>query len=181
MIDRELVYAKAQAFKDKITGICLGILLFLLMISTGLAAEEITVIDGDTIKVGDRTVRIVGCDTFETHKNKQAYFQANRYMNGDVEAVLRLGNAAKNYAVEYFKNKDRSDIIISFVGEDKYGRTLGIVWGNEINYCEEIIEKGLARNYCGEKKNEGWRQRNLLTKKEWRCKDTKWNTHLIDN
>jgi endonuclease YncB( thermonuclease family) len=145
------------------------IIIFLILISNAMAIDIIEVIDGDTIKYNGQSIRIIGCDTFETHKNKQAYRQANRYLGGDINKVLELGKKAKVYAEKYFYNMDL--ININYIGTGKYDRTLGIVTKDEKDYCEDIIEAGLARNYCGAEKDAGWYKRNKMTKDEWKCKE----------
>ncbi len=87
--------------------------------------------DGDTIKLyfdGTKTtIRLIGIDTFESHKNNKAYRQA--YENNiTIDEVLRRGKMAS----EYLKNllKDRDEFYLEYDEEflDRYHRTLGYVW-----------------------------------------------------
>jgi micrococcal nuclease len=88
-------------------------------------------LDGDTIKVKFdgklTTIRLIGIDTFETHKNNKAYRQA--YENNiTLDEVIRRGKKAKEYI------KDAISAHKDFYFEydeglkDRYKRTLAYLW-----------------------------------------------------
>lgn len=67
-------------------------------------------IDGDTLKVAIdndiiMTVRVLGVDTFETKKNKQAQKQAKKFVL-DEQQVIAIGKMAKNMCNEYWINRE---------------------------------------------------------------------------
>lgn len=95
------------------------------------------VVDGDTIKVANNgnqlTIRLVGIDAPETaHKKRepgQPFSQsATKFLAG---LILKKIVEIKSY------------------GQDRYGRTLGVVYANGMNVNLEMIKAGLAEVYRG--------------------------------
>jgi len=105
-------------------------------------------LDGDTIKFRFdskiTSVRLIGIDTFETHKNNKAYRQA--YENNiTLEEVIRRGKAAKEFVKETLKN--HSDYYFEYDEEflDRYQRTLAYIWFDENTMLNlQIICSGYA-------------------------------------
>lgn len=96
------------------------------------------VVDGDTVKVGDRKIRIIGINTPELKKEK-------------------LSREARDFGIKMLTN---SHVYLEKDVEekDRYGRELRYVWievpksdsYNEIiskNYSALILKEGLARTY----------------------------------
>ena len=96
-------------------------------------AKVVNVTDGDTIKVynadlGQIKIRLYGIDTPE---KRQPY-----------------GKAAGKYLASLIAG---ATVEIESVTEDRYGRTVGIVWDSEVNVNQQMIQAGYAwvyRKYC---------------------------------
>jgi micrococcal nuclease len=105
-------------------------------------------LDGDTIKVrfdGNlTTIRLIGIDTFETHKNNKAYRQA--YENNiSIEEVIKRGKKAKEYIKEKLSN--HSDFYFEYDEDflDRYKRTLAYIWFSEDDMLNlDIVCNGYA-------------------------------------
>jgi micrococcal nuclease len=95
------------------------------------------VTDGDTIKVTNNgttsTIRLVGIDAPETSKRKnepgQPYSQ---------NSTKHLAGLVLNKTVD-----------IKSYGQDRYGRTLGVVFVDGMNVNLEMVKVGLAEVYRG--------------------------------
>ncbi len=106
------------------------------------------VLDGDTIKVkfDDKitTIRLIGIDTFETHKNNKAYRQA--YENNiSIDEVIRRGKMAKEFIKDKLSN--HSDFYFEYDEEflDRYKRTLAYIWFDEHDMLNlDIVCSGYA-------------------------------------
>jgi micrococcal nuclease len=96
-------------------------------------AKVVSVTDGDTIKVfnadqGQVKIRLYGIDTPE---KAQPYGKA---------AGKHLASLIAAGAVE-----------VESVATDRYGRTVGIVWDNETNINQQMVQAGYAwvyQRYC---------------------------------
>jgi len=101
------------------------------------------VIDGDTFKVGERDIRVVGIDTPEVEAECAAEAQAAERATQALQNWLNLAS---------FRMTARID-----EARDKYGRELRIVKrvnpdGSEDRLADHMREGGFARRYLG-----GWR------------------------
>lgn len=118
-----------------------------------VAPEDIY--DGDTLKVVlirnnepmKLSVRMSGIDTPELHplKNKP---------NRDIE--MEKAREARDSLKEYIKGKH---LRVKFLGSDKYGRLLGVLYivvmhEQEIDVNQWLIDNKYAREYTGGKKTE---------------------------
>lgn len=108
--------------------------------------EIIKIYDGDTIKAklenGNKfNIRLIGLDCYETSKINRAYKQAyNDRMS--VEEVVNNGLKAKKYLEElHSKVKCAS---FNFKGIDKYNRILGVLYFENENINQKLINE----NYC---------------------------------
>jgi micrococcal nuclease len=113
------------------------ILLFLPSLSIAAQFKVFRVTDGDTIKVTNNgkalTIRLVGVDAPETSKRKNEPGQpfskkSTKYLAG---LVLDKMVDIKSY------------------GQDRYGRTLGVVFVDGMNVNLEMVKAGLAEVYRG--------------------------------
>jgi endonuclease YncB( thermonuclease family) len=99
------------------------------------------VIDGDTFKLGERSVRIIGIDTPETHPARCAK-----------EADLGEAATAK---LQDLLNQGPFEMVAPVYGTtDRYGRDLRVVRrklpdGGTQSIAAEMRESGLARRYLG--------------------------------
>lgn len=88
-------------------------------------------VDGDTIKVKFEgkitTIRLIGIDTFETHKNNKAYRQAYEY-NLTIDEVIERGKRAKAYTRQLLAAHPNYYFEYDEDLKDRYGRTLGYLW-----------------------------------------------------
>ena len=105
------------------------------------------VIDGDTFKLGDRKVRIIGIDAPETHPARC-----------DEEA--RLGEAATARLQQLLNQGSFTMAAPAYGGKDRYGRDLRVITrqgpdGAEQSIASEMRATGLAHRYLGGFKS-GW-------------------------
>lgn len=95
------------------------------------------VTDGDTINVvgngHKETIRLVGIDAPETSKRKR-------------EPGQPFSQKSTKYLAGLVLNKM---VDIKSYGQDRYGRTLGVVFVNGINVNLEMVKAGLAEVYRG--------------------------------
>ena len=117
---------------------CLFTVLIFLVVSCQAAQYKCTrVTDGDTITVvssGQKhTIRLVGIDAPETSRKKYAPGQPFSQKSTKHLAGLVL---------------DKYVDVVSY-GEDRYGRTLGVVYVDGDNVNLEIVRAGLAEVYRG--------------------------------
>ena len=111
----------------------------MILVSVSVAGQYkcTRVVDGDTIKVannGDQlTIRLVGIDAPETSKRKR---QPGQPFNR--KSTKYLASLVLNKMVD-----------IKSYGQDRYGRTLGVVYANGMNVNLEMIKAGLAEVYRG--------------------------------
>jgi endonuclease YncB( thermonuclease family) len=94
-------------------------------------------VDGDTIKVVNNgnqlTIRLVGIDAPETSKKKRQPGQP-------------FSQKSTKYLASLILNKT---VEIKSYGQDRYGRTLGVIYVNDINVNIEMVQAGLAEVYRG--------------------------------
>jgi endonuclease YncB( thermonuclease family) len=99
------------------------------------------VIDGDTFKIGERKVRIIGIDTPETHPAR-------------CPEEARLGEAA-TAMLQGLLNQGAFEMVAPIYRDhDRYGRDLRMVRrklpdGSSQSIAADMRESGLARRYLG--------------------------------
>lgn len=91
-----------------------------------------SVYDGDTFRLGDERIRILGMDAPEIGTRSKCASEG------------RTAIEARNYLRETLS---RGNIRIARDGEDIYGRTLAHVYVDGIDVAQDMIEKGLAVTY----------------------------------
>lgn len=98
------------------------------------------VIDGDTIRAGGKTYRLLGYDTPETYFARcEAELHLGLIAKWRLAAMVALGTAE----------------LIDTGRSGKYGRTLAYLKINGKDVGEILIREGLARPYHGERRK-GW-------------------------
>ncbi|MDE1466395.1 thermonuclease family protein [Aurantiacibacter sp. D1-12] len=97
---------------------------------TAAPVSGCTVTDGDTIRCGDERIRITGIDAPET----RACRAGRRCVEGDGHASTRTMEAIVEGA----------DLTIIRLGEDRYGRTLGVVYASGTNVACAQLAAGQA-------------------------------------
>ena len=103
-----------------------------------VTADNIFVIDGDTIAVGDVRHRLMGFDTPETYRAR-------------CEEEHALGTKATQ-RVEELIAEARGLTLASEPRPDKYGRTLSKAYVSDDPLADILISEGLARTYHGGKR-----------------------------
>lgn len=118
------------------------ILFFLLLISssafTQMKGKVVSITDGDTFVIlNDQKeqikIRLHGIDAPEKKQD--------------------FGTVAKNYLSSLIYNKE---ITIDYKNLDRYGRTIGIVFIEQLNVNEKMLEEGMAWHFKKYDKNSDW-------------------------
>ena len=104
------------------------------------AQAQLSITDGDTIKIDGETIRIMGVDTPETFRAK---CPAEKY----------LGLRAKHRLQQLLVS---DEVTIERHGKDKYRRTLARVFVNGQDVAHVLIGEGLGREYHGRTKRRSW-------------------------
>jgi endonuclease YncB( thermonuclease family) len=107
-------------------------LLALMLLSS--AADAVTldrVVDGDTVVVDGRTIRLAEIDTPETNGRARCARE------------LELGLIAKKRLTELL-NKGELTVVITGIGTGGFGRDLGFVYVGGFDVGQTLINEGLA-------------------------------------
>jgi micrococcal nuclease len=108
-------------------------------------AQLVRIIDGDTFKA-----RIdLGFSTYRNETVRMSGINTPESRTRDLKEK-RHGLAAKKKLTEILTKADKLVIVVKEVG--KYGRALGIVYADGLDINVELINKGYAYPYGGEKK-----------------------------
>jgi len=105
-----------------------------------LVTLSLTVTDGDTVRLGDERIRLIGVDTPEVRRPK---CKAEK-MLGDRATIYVRGRLAVAKDVQINRN-----------GVDRYGRTLARVVLDGEDLSKAIIKAGLGMEYYGGRR--GWK------------------------
>jgi len=105
-----------------------------------LAALSLTVTDGDTVRLGDERIRLIGVDTPEVLRPKCL-------------AEKMLGDRATIYVKA--RLAAAKDVQINRDGVDQYGRTLAHVVLDGADLSADLIKAGLGMEYYGGRR--GWK------------------------
>jgi endonuclease YncB( thermonuclease family) len=93
----------------------------------------VTIVDGDTIRCGSERIRLLGIDAPEIH----GYRKGRTCVPGDGQASKRV-----------LSGMLRGSIKIVRVKQDRYGRTVAVVYANGLNLsCQQLV-RGMA-HYIG--------------------------------
>jgi len=96
------------------------------------------VVDGDTFRLGQRRVRLVGIDAPEV---KGARCAAER----------ALGERAANRLLELVNDGDFDLVGHRFHNRDNHGRDLRVARRDSTSFGQQLTDEGLARRYLGTK------------------------------
>lgn len=123
----------------------IGIILFLIAPTHATAS----IISGRVVSIADGdTITILAAGNIQT--------KIRLYGIDCPEKTQAFGDKAKKFTSSLVGGKN---VAITAYDIDKYGRTVGIVYAEEINVNEQIIKAGLAwqyRKYCKEQFCEDW-------------------------
>lgn len=106
-----------------------------------VSSKDITIVDGDTIKVLGSNHRLMGFDTPEISKAKCAQEIAK-----GVEALHKL----------YALIVNAKTLELDMRGKDKYNRTLSILYVDSVDVAVIMIKGGYAAAYNGKTKRQSW-------------------------
>jgi len=98
--------------------------------------EVLQVVDGDTVRLGDERIRIIGLDAPELH--------------GKCREERRLAIRARDRLAELLATDDVE--ILRSARPDKYRRTLAIIRADGLDVAAVLIYEKLARPYRGERR-----------------------------
>lgn len=109
----------------------------------------IKVVDGDTINILSNNnenlkVRILFIDTPEKYGGAKLEKDSIK-SNIQTKKLQELGKASSSYANYFFKKGDFVQVFSD--AKDQYGRLLGVVFKNNINYSAQIIKDGYSCIY----------------------------------
>lgn len=103
------------------------------------ALDGLRVTDGDTIRIGDERIRIIGIDTAELDCRCARECSLARKAQARLRELLSSGY-----------------VTIERKGKDRYRRTLATVRVGGRDVGAVLIEEGLARRYTGRTKRAPW-------------------------
>lgn len=102
--------------------------------------HAISVYDGDTIRLGQERIRIVGLDTPELGHRAECEFEAVAAEQAKQALIAEIA---------------RGNVELHRQGTDRYGRTLARVTVDGRDVADTLIAQGLARPYAGGRR-ESW-------------------------
>ena len=106
---------------------------FLFLLSNNLFASHVTVIDGDTIRLGDVKIRFSGIDAPEINQTCVAS-----------EGKVACGKISRDLLIEKVTN---NKISCTDEGKDFYGRVLGECFVNGESLSAYLVREGFAFAY----------------------------------
>lgn len=113
-----------------------------LCLSPPLQFADIRVIDGDTLAIGERRIRLLGFDAPET---RGAKCPGERMLAGAATLRMRM----------MFASPVRVSLVISD-RRDRWGREMGTLTVGGEDAGAVLIREGLAHPYDGRGKRQGW-------------------------
>ena len=105
----------------------------LFLFSNNLFASHVTVIDGDTIRLGDVKIRFSGIDAPEINQSCVA-----------IEGKVACGKISRDLLIEKVTN---NKISCTDEGKDFYGRVLGECFVNGESLSSYLVREGFAFAY----------------------------------
>lgn len=106
----------------------------------GTGRDFACVVDGDTFRLGDRRVRIVGIDAPELAKPH-------------CPAEAALAARATDRLVQLLNQGPLDLVAHRFHGADRFQRDLRVVWHGDRSIGDQLMSEGLAHRYVGFKRN----------------------------
>lgn len=143
----------------------ISLIVFLSISKLSACEKVIEIIDGDTFKTQNDTIRVLGIDAFDK-KLKIAVKQAE-FTNKSVIDVIELRERGKSFAMQYLLNQC-IDLKDDYKKRDIYNRRLAYVFIDGVDYSSLILQNELAMVYCSDKKIANFKKYQQLSK--WKCK-----------
>ena len=118
-------------------------ILIILLLSTSFSAQadiigKAKITDGDTIVINNIRIRFTGSDAPESY-----YYGKTQTCKGP-QGEWECGNAATEKLKALINNQV---VRCTDEGKDKYGRTLGICYVNDVDLQAEMVRSGMAVAY----------------------------------
>ena len=107
--------------------------LFILFLTNSVYADQLTVIDGDTIRLGEERIRFSGIDAPEIKQT--CIYQ---------DLTFNCGEFSKNILIEKISNQEVNCIRES---KDQYGRTLAECFVGKDSLSSYLVREGYAFAY----------------------------------
>ena len=103
----------------------------------------VKILDGDTVraKINDNifSIRLIGIDCYETTPNNRAYKQA--YNNNlTIDEVIKNGKFSKKFLINLYKKYNVQNF--EFMGLDYYKRPLGVLYFDNVNINQKMLNHG---------------------------------------
>lgn len=124
------------------------LLIVFVLCSASYAASKtpvkiVKILDGDTIraKINDNifSIRLIGIDCYETTPNNRAYRQA--YNNNlTIDEVIKNGKFSKKFLINLYKKSNVQTF--EFMGLDYYKRPLGVLYFDDVNINQKMLNHG---------------------------------------
>lgn len=122
--------------------ICAALLLTIFASTSALADDKmVRIIDGDTIEIDGRRMRIFGIDAPETHQSCQDINQKDYQCGVSAKETLRdiVGLTEFSGTVP--------SIDCTGIDKDRYGRWVSVCFINQVNIGREMVRRGAAVAY----------------------------------
>lgn len=104
-----------------------------MVVAAPATADELTVVDGDTLRLGKERIRLEGIDAPEIGE-PACLAEA---MLGEI-AAIRLSELIED-----------AEITILRIDVDKHGRTLARVYADDVDVGEQLVLEGVADYWLG--------------------------------
>lgn len=106
-------------------------------------SRTITAVDGDTVRSGGVSYRLMGYDTPETIFAK-------------CDAERMLGLKAKERLEDLIATSRETRLLVNWRRKDRYGRGLARLMIDGRDVARILVDEGLARPYDGRTRRKGW-------------------------
>ena len=128
--------------QKKLLNSIIFIILFLTPVKSEVISGNAFIIDGDTIRINNKKIRLHGIDAPEIKQLCQKVFLSIFFIS--FEKNYKCGELSKKKLENYIKN---NIIRCKIEGIDRYKRILGTCYKNTININSRMVRNGYAVAY----------------------------------